>query len=169
MSRWGSCDFSGLEKLAKSIDELAEEEIVALFEVCVKALAARLLALVIPLTPVGNYNTYRISEKGRKVLVKKSAKQGGTLRRGWTGKIDRNSSKDYANSLTVTKKGGNYMVEIINPVEYASYVEYGHRSKNGGWVPGKFMLTISEAKLKSASPAILEKIISRKLKEIFNG
>mgnify|MGYP000048087142 FL=1 len=61
------------------------------------------------------------------------------------------------------------MVEIINPVEYASYVEFGHRTVSGGWVEGRYMLTISEEKLKRIAPSVLEKMVLRKLKEVCNG
>ncbi|CAI6087177.1 HK97 gp10 family phage protein [Cohnella sp. JJ-181] len=56
-------------------------------------------------------------------------------------------------------------VEIINPVEYAMYVEYGHRTRNhAGWVDGRFMLTISIQELERELPAFLE----RKLQQYIN-
>ena len=77
----------------------------------------------------------------------------GNLRREWSiGEIRRN--------------GDSYEVEIINPVEYASYVEYGHRTGNHkGWVKGKFMLTVSEMELQAQAPAFLEKELYKYLKE----
>ena len=66
-----------------------------------------------------------------------SGKKGGTLRRGWTGE-KRASAQGYADSLTVNHFGDTYVIEIVNPVEYASYVEYGHRTANhSGWVKVK--------------------------------
>lgn len=60
------------------------------------------------------------------------------------------------------------MIEITNPTEYASYVEFGHRTKNHkGWVRGKFMLTISEQEIQEAAPAILERKLAKKLGEWF--
>ena len=68
---------------------------------------------------------------------------------------------------------------VINPVEYASYVEFGHRQTPGkyvpainkklkkGWVPGKFMMTISAEDIQRKAPQIVEKIIARKLGEYF--
>ena len=54
----------------------------------------------------------------------------------------------------------------MNPVEYASYVEYGHRTSNHKrWVPGKFMMTISENEIKKIAPQLLEK----KLATFFGG
>ena len=95
---------------------------------------------------------------------KGSGKTGGTLRRGWTGQ-KRASAQNYAESLTVHHFGDTYVIEIINPVEYASYVEYGHRTANHkGWVPGRFMMTISEQELASIAPKVLEAKIKKYLK-----
>ena len=144
---WGKCKFDGLEEFQKKIDMLNRSGI---DDICVeasKALAARLLALVIPRTPVGVYPAG-------------SGKQGGTLRRGWGGR---------AQNFDVRKEGHNYVVEIINPTEYASYVEFGHRTRNGGWVPGQYFLTISEERLRNIAPGVLEKLIAQKLKEYLNG
>ena len=33
----------------------------------------------------------------------------------------------YVQSLPISKRGGNYQIEIVNSVHYASYVEFGHR------------------------------------------
>ena len=119
---------------------------------CAKELAARLLAKVIKRTPVGDY-------------PKSSGKKGGTLRRGWTGEKS-SSAQAYANSLKVNRVGGAYVIEVINPVEYASYVEFGHRTRGGkGWVEGKFMLTISEQELERDAPRVLENKLKKKLEE----
>lgn len=155
MARWGKVDYKQLEELQQNIKRLSDKiNMDAFCEDCCKELAARLLALVIPKTPVGKY-------------PKGLGKKGGTLRRGWGAK-NGSSSHEYAQSLMVRKSGGMYMVEIINPIEYASYVEFGHRTVNGGWVPGKFMLTISEEKLKTIAPKVLEKKLQDYLKEVFN-
>lgn len=53
--------------------------------------------------------------------------------------------------------GDTYVIEVINPVEYASYVEFGHRTAGGnGWVEGRHMLTISEEEIKRDASGILE-------------
>lgn len=152
MARWGRVDYSQLRAFAQAVEKLSDSEMDALCEACSKALAARLLALVIPATPVGKY-------------PKSSGKKGGTLRRGWGAKSGA-AVAGYANSLPVRKAGNTYTVEIINPVEYASYVEFGHRTPSGGWVEGQYMLTISEEKLKRVAPSVLEKMILQKLREV---
>ena len=65
-------------------------------------------------------------------------------------------------SLSINHFGDTYVIEIVNPVEYASYVEYGHRTANHkGWVKGRFMMTISEQELQGMAPGILEKKIEK--------
>lgn len=137
-----------MKKLQKNLNKLQGQDLDAFMEACAKELAARLLAKVIKRTPVGDY-------------PKSSGKKGGTLRRGWTaGK--RESAKGYADSLTINHFGNTYVIEIVNPVEYASYVEYGHRTANHkGWVQGRFMLTISEQEIQNIAPKVLENKIKK--------
>lgn len=139
------------DKLEKS---LGANQIDAFIESCAKELAARLLAKVIKRTPVGQY-------------PQGSGKKGGTLRRGWTnGKGG--SAASYAQGLNVKRVGNAYVIEIINPVEYAPYVEFGHRTRGGdGWVEGHFMLTISEQEIERDAPRVLENKLKKKLGECF--
>lgn len=88
--------------------------------------------------------------------------KSGSLRRGW-------------NIGEIRKDGDKYVVEIINPIEYATYVEYGHRQEPGryvpaigktlkhAWVRGKFMMKISEQEMETITPQILENKISQYL------
>ncbi len=150
MGKMGSFDCSALKDFQEKLEKLDDPE--EFMESCAKELAARLLRLVIKRTPVGQY-------------PKSSGKKGGTLRRGWTAGADATS---YAESLDIKHQGGSYVVEIINPVEYASYVEYGHRTRNhSGWVPGRFMMTLSENELQEATPQILEQKIMKYFKGVF--
>lgn len=148
-------NYAQLDAFRQHVKQSLTSDKVELFiESCAKELAARLLAKVIKRTPVGKYSS-------------KSGKKGGTLRRGWTAEKNQAVST-YANSLNITKTGDSYAIEIVNPVEYASYVEYGHRTRNHkGWVEGRFMLTISSQEVQEAAPAILEKKLQRKLGEVF--
>ena len=156
MSRWGRADYEKFRKLQQNIAKLAEATDMEDFcRECCKALAARLLALVIPATPVGKY-------------PKATGKKGGTLRRGW-GVDTASKAKAYVASFPIKKVGSNFEIEIINPVEYASYVEFGHRTRDGaGWVEGRYMLTTSEETLRTAAPRILEKMLLERFKEAFN-
>lgn len=164
MARWGRCDFRQLKNLQEKLNKLQRNDMEAFCKEVAKELAARLLAKVIRRTPVGQYEA-------------STGKVGGTLRRGWTAKTEAEAkaggnvkASDYANSLPITKTGNVYEIEIINPVHYASFVEYGHRTRNHkGWVQGKFMLTKSEIELDAQAPKILEKKLMKYLGECLNG
>lgn len=139
-------EFKELEKSLTKIQKDVDDFIVSLS----KEVAARLLSKVIRRTPVGQY------KKG-------SGKVGGTLRRGWTAGKKR---ADFIEGIQVDKRGDTYEVVIKNSVEYSSYVEFGHRTRNHkGWVPGRFMLTISEQELEGD----LERIIQNKLQKFIGG
>ena len=166
MARWGRVDFSALKRMQKKMERLEKAGFDKFCEDAAKELAARLLAKVIKRTPVGVY------ENGM---------TGGTLRRGWTANSHREAelsatfgggggAKKFTDSMTVTKLGNVYQVEVINPVEYAQYVEFGHRTRNHqGWVNGRFMMTISADEVERAAPAILERKLMNLLKEAFDG
>lgn len=171
MGAGGKVDFGDLErfrdKLKESFNQAKVDEFI---DSCAKELAARLLAKVVKRTPVGDYSkpVNFTTKDGKQVsFVPHTGKVGGTLRRGWTAGKSQGATA-YANDLKVHHFGDAYVIEIVNPVEYASYVEYGHRTKSGdGWVEGKFMLTISEREVQANSTAILEKKLRKKLGECF--
>lgn len=163
MAGMGKITTGDLHKFYTELQKLSSEaQADAFVEACAKELAARLLAKVIKRTPVGSY-------------PKAGGKKGGTLRRGWTGGM-RVSAAAYAAALNVKYTNGMFSVEIINPVEYASYVEYGHRQTPGRyvpalgkrlkqeWVEGKFMLTISEDELSAIAPKVLERKLNKYMK-----
>lgn len=184
----GKFNLKELERYQKKLERMSKQgnELQEFCEMCSKELAARLLSLVIPRTPVGQNTTY-IDSQGRKMVMK----NGGTLRRGWVSRTEKEAESgnipgmkeayEYANSLQITKNGNEYIVEIVNPVHYASYVENGHRQEVGryvpaigkklvnSWVDGKFMLKISEEELDANVSKILEKKIQKFLEGCFNG
>ncbi len=167
MAKWGNADFEQLKQLQDRLQRLEQIDLDKFCRDASKELAARLLALVIPRTPVGQYP----NETGKK---------GGTLQRGWTGGKNA-GTKSYAESLPISKVGGTYTIEVINPVEYASYVEFGHRQEPGryvpaigkrlkvGWVNGQYFLTLSEQDLERLAPAVLERELNDLLREAFDG
>ena len=154
--RWGNVDYKQLQKLRDNLQKLQDMDLDKFCEDVSRELAARLLALVIPRTPVGQYPK-------------------STLRRGWTAKTEAQASGGgkvdptaYANSLPVFKRGRTFYIEVINPVHYASYVEFGHRTRGGGWVAGQYFLTLSERDLERVAPAVIEKKLEALLREAFN-
>ena len=149
-------DKKELEKLQKQLEELEKGKARdKFFEDCAKEMAARLLSLVKPKTPVGVYDD--------------PSRKGGTLRRGWTGGKN-TDAEAFAKSLEIEKSGNTYTITVENNVEYAPYVEYGHRTRGGkGFVPGKRMLETSEQELKALSPKILQDKLEKFLKGVLNG
>ena len=197
MGNLGGFNANQLRRFQRKLNEIKPEDVSGFIDACAKELAARLLATVIKRTPVGDYSKEvevvakrdsKNHKKGDKYTkrVNPSGKVGGTLRRGWTAKTHeeaaggsgRADAKAYAESLTVNHFGDMVVIEIINPVEYASYVEYGHRQTPGryvpaigkrlkkSWVKGKFMLTISEEELRKEAPAVIKRKRSEWLKKL---
>ena len=167
MGAWGKCNFKDLKDFQTRMNRMSKQNVGEFCELAAKELAARLLAKVIKRTPVGAYP----AETGKK---------GGTLRRGWTAKSEREAeltavlgggsgAKAFADSLRVYKSGDTYEIEIVNPVTYSSYVEFGHRTRNHtGWVDGRYMLTISEQEIDSKAGAILEAKLKKYLEGLMN-
>lgn len=95
------------------------------------------------------------------MVKKRTPVDTGTLRRGWT-------------IGEVKAVEGGYEVEVLNPTEYASYVEFGHRTRlnpegGRGWVKGRFMLQISSDELEAMAPKILERKLKKFLSQAVNG
>ena len=184
MGSGGNFDFGEVRELQRKIERLQREQD-KFCELCAKELAVRLLRKVKKRTPVGKApkldgpKTVKIKGSNGKTrtflsqngaIIKKywSGYKGGNLRRGWT-------------TGEIRKVGESYQIEIINPTEYASYVEYGHRQKPGryipalgksakkAWVPGQFMMTISERELQEVAPAILEKKLQQWLSGVLHA
>lgn len=155
MGKNGKVVVDDLKKFRTELQKsLSGKQLELFIESCAKELAARLLAKVIKRTPVGDYPSG-------------SGKVGGTLRRGWTGEKSQ-AANAFAGNLKVHHYGGAYVIEVVNPVEYASYVEFGHRTRGGkGWVEGRFMLTISEEEIQRDAPRVLENKLKKKLGECF--
>lgn len=76
---------------------------------------------------------------------KNTPKDSGTLQSSW--------------KLTdVTIQGNEVVVYIYNPMEYASYVEYGHMTRNRSrFIPGHFMCTLSIEDIERKIPAKFER------------
>lgn len=158
----------------------------AFMEACAKELAARLLAKVVKRTPVGQYpaSTGKVGGTLRRGWTATNDTQAmyNALFGGGSGATSSTGSQravygsdavaenvtGFVNNLEVSREGDTYRISIINPVEYASYVEFGHRTRNHKkWVEGRFMLTISENEIRNAAPGILEKKINKWFREVF--
>lgn len=209
----GGVDYSDMKGLLENLQDNLEA-MNRFYEQCCKELAARLLAKVIPRTPVGHKPDFLLDSPDVKVKLRstRNAKlkngmtlkreamqnrsflsadgatyqrywsdyQGGDLRRGWTGgkKIP---AKQYAQMLPIRKVGSAYVIEVINPLEYASYVENGHRQTPGryvpalnrqlvkGWIDGVHMLEISENEVRNSTKGVLARNLKRYMEGMFNA
>lgn len=102
--------------------------------------------------------TYEVATRIFQATVKNTPVDTGFLRESWS--ID-----------DVKKKGSVYEIEISNDVEYAAYVEYGHRIVSGGdtlgWKDGVFMLTIAEKNLEKVMDKIFQRKFEKRFKELW--
>ena len=130
---WG-VDLREFKQLQDKISKMDREFENFLKEYMVE-MAERVIAKTKPRTPVGTPESTGIPNY-----------VGGTLRRNWQlGKI--------------IAEGKKISVEILNPTEYATEVEYGHRIMGGaghsievGWKDGRFMLTTSVNEIRNQMP-----------------
>jgi len=151
-------DVKQLEALQERLEELSAGQKDQFFEAAAKDTAARFLVVVKRATP----------------------KDTGTLRRGWTSGKDI-SEQAAASSIPVKRFGRSYSITVENNVEYASYVEYGHRQQVGRYVPelGKrlvkpyidpqYFVKRSQEAFEPHVPRFLEKKLDQFLKEAFDG
>ena len=58
----------------------------------------------------------------------------------------------------------NDTITIGSPMEYASFVEYGHTLRNGVWKDGRFMLTLSIEEVQKEIPKRFEKSFQQFMK-----
>ena len=143
MSKWGSADFGAFKDFAKTFEKTVGGKAIEKFiEEFLLEMAFRAVGRIKKRTPVNK---------------DPDAPTRGQLRRSWqVGEVK--------------KDGNNYYVEIYNPTEYASYVEYGHRTSNlKGWVEGRFMMTISMKEIERGLPKFLEQKVLGLLNDIMRG
>ncbi|MDU1348273.1 HK97 gp10 family phage protein [uncultured Clostridium sp.] len=142
MGRMGSFDYSEFKNMAKSFKKALDERVIERWiKEFLLEMAFRAERKIKKRTPVGVYPN----------------KTGGHLRRNWQ-------------VGSVVKQGNAYIVEIFNNVEYASYVEYGHRTRDHkSWVEGRFMATISMQEVERELPKFLERKQVELLNQILNG
>lgn len=167
MARSG-VNYRQLEQFANKLQrELQGRELEEFLKGAVKFLTAQFLAYVIPKTPVDDKNKYH---------------RGGTLRRNWiAGKGDSSFEKkeltsndvtpyveEFMTTVSVMKLGNSkYLLRVKNNTEYASYVEYGHRTRGGnGYVPPQHFMTDTEAEIDGSAVRMLEDLLEEKLKNL---
>lgn len=164
MGRWGRCDYRELKELDERLQQLSEADMDQLCRQAANQVAQILLNKVKKRTPVGVVPPYATDEAKREHWA---GYRGGSLRDAWM-------------ILPVEKHGDVYEITVVNNLDYASYVEYGHRQTPGryvpalgkslkvSWVKGRFMLTISEQEVKVLAPEVLNDMLYNALKGVFS-
>jgi hypothetical protein len=160
MAKWAKFDFSELRRLAGAFNKALDDRVIERF------MRDFLLEMA-----------FRAERK----IKKRTPVNTGHLRENWkVGRVERH--------------GNALVVEIYNPVDYASFVEYGFRSHwvpgywkgksfvydpnaetgmyvgpKDGWVPGRFMATISMQEIERELPRYLERRVMELWDGIMNG
>lgn len=186
--KWSKCDFKELKKLEKRLEQLEQADWDKVCQDTAKEMAQMLLSKAKKLTPTGvkpdlsafdgqadtveatgKYGTTRSFKSGAGVAREYwKSYRGGSLKKAWT-------------VIPIEKYGDCYEITVLNNLEYASYVEYGHRQLPGryvpmlgkrlkvNWVPGKKMLTVSVQEVDAAKSELIEKAMYQVLKGVFDG
>lgn len=99
----------------------------------------------------------RVAQLAIRKVKKMTPVDNGDLRNNW--KYD------------VIKKGDMYIIVIYNQLEYASYVEKGHRivvaGKTVGWVEGKFMLKLTADEMERIASNMWKNEVEKEMRRIF--
>ena len=72
---------------------------------------------------------------------------------------------DKINNGDVRVEKGNYISGIENDTEYAEYVNWGHRTVNGGFVKGRFFVQKGQEELRKEIPNILNFHIKKEVEK----
>lgn len=163
MARNGA-DFRQLQQFHEKLErELQGTELEKFIKGAIKFLTAEFLRYVIPKTPVDDKSKNHV---------------GGTLRRGWVANKEvgdgdnSNVINEFMNTVSVIKNGINYIIRVENPTEYASYVEYGHRTRNGGgmgYVEGQHFMADTEDEIGANAVEMLEDLLLEKINSALGG
>lgn len=180
MARWGRVDYEQLKRLSTELQRLSnQQEMDAVVTAILNEVGSRALRKVKKRTPVGQYNKQvefeahlpqkevdfttrdgrrvRFTAKARTKRVSfkpKTGRTGGHLRRMW--QISR-----------IKKSGDVFEIEVFNNVEYAPHVEYGHRTRNGGFVQGRYMMAISMQEIEAILPKIADRHVQAAMANLF--
>lgn len=99
--------------------------------------------------------TNKVAQRFYRRMIDDTPRKTGTLRDGWImqGKVD--------------KTPFSYKADVTNVVEYASYVESGHRKSNHrGWVKGQFFQKRGEELTEAEAPKFVGKELKKFLRSI---
>jgi len=142
MAKFGKVDYKALQKLQERLQQFDSLDRQKICKDSAQALGQSLYKRAKDKTITGTY-------------PKSSGKVGGTLKRGW--------------KIEEADRPGGYQVDVFNDVEYAAYVEWGHRTVNHKkWVSGQYMLTRSVNEVEAIKDKIVNKHVGRALRGLFD-
>lgn len=178
-------DTTEFEEMMENFNLDPNKEIPKMFDQFAKEIAGRYLARVIKRTPVEENQNIKYHVRGGGIATEYI--KGGALRHGWTNNM---SEVSYLNSLNVEHKGLMHEFTISNNVDYATYVEYGHRQNVGqfvpvlgetvggvrtgatlkrAWVSGQFMMTNTNAEMEHMLPELADKLLVDYLEKLVSN
>lgn len=147
----------GVDEFKERLERLTKEGRKVVLTKVTNAVANTFMAKVKDNTPVGDYSDLKEPYNTR---------NGGKLRDAWrVGEV--------------AEKDGVYHQMVKNPLEYASYVNYGHVQTSGRYVPalgkqlkksfvkGKHFVEKAEEETRQVSPIIIKSIVDRELNKVF--
>lgn len=99
----------------------------------------------------------RVAQLAIRKVKKMTPVDTGDLRNNW--------------KFYVLKRGNAYYIHIYNQLEYASFVEKGHRivvaGQTVGWVEGRFMLKLTMTEMERIAPNMWKNEIDKEMRRIF--
>lgn len=101
----------------------------------------------------------RVAQLAIRKVKKMTPVDKGDLRQNW--------------KYNVIKKGDTYIIVIYNQLEYAGFVEDGHRivvaGATVGWVEGKFMLKLTKDEMERIAPNMWKIEVEKEMRRIFGS
>jgi hypothetical protein len=117
---------------------------------------------IIELNKIAHQVQMKVASRVAQLAIRKVKKMTpvdtGDLRNNW--------------KFYVVKKGDTFFIHVYNQLEYASFVENGHRiviaGQTVGWVEGKFMLKLTRDEMERIAPNMWKKELEKEMRRIFD-
>ena len=102
--------------------------------------------------------------------LNRAVNEGAKVAKDNTNVVSSFMRKSWRSAPAVKSKGGGVTKSLVNSMDYAEFVNYGHRLVNGagetvGWVKGQFMLEKAINKVDKTLEKELKKEVERVSKE----
>lgn len=113
----------------------------------------------VPVQVLWTVSSYALSR-----VIQKTPVDTGLLRANWN---PYGNTLSYVKTRPIVKNGNMLTLTIVNPTFYASWVEFGHRTVSGGFVPGQYFATNALAEAESSVAGKVETSVQKVLNETF--